>query len=133
MELRPGEDESQLAATEVAVHDLEVVDSDLGFSFGMASMEVGEAVIIEEHDDGNPEEAADRGHAPNHAYGIGGSSADQTFRSGWPDSPSAGREAMRAAGRDLSIVLVAADGKTCILSPDQSFVPQNVPLAAIAR
>jgi hypothetical protein len=39
------------------------------------------------------------------------------------ESPSAGREAMRAAGWDLSVVLVAADGKTCILSPDQSFVP----------
>jgi hypothetical protein len=34
------------------------------------------------------------------------------------ESPSAGREAMRAAGRDLSVVLVAADGKTCIpISP----------------
>jgi hypothetical protein len=40
MELRPGEDESQLAATEVAVHDLEVVDSDLGFSFRMSSVEM---------------------------------------------------------------------------------------------
>jgi len=39
------------------------------------------------------------------------------------ESPSAGREAMRAADRDLSVVLVAADGKTCILSSDQSFVP----------
>jgi hypothetical protein len=28
-----------------------------------------------------------------------------------------------SAGRDLSVVLVAAGGKTCILSPDQSFVP----------
>ncbi len=30
-----------LAATEVAVHDLEGVDSDLGFSFHMAGMECG--------------------------------------------------------------------------------------------
>jgi hypothetical protein len=63
MELCPGEDESQLATAEVAVHDLEVVDSDLGFSFGMASMEVREAVIVEEHDDGDSKEAADRRHA----------------------------------------------------------------------
>jgi hypothetical protein len=62
VELCPGEDESQLAATEVAVHHLQVVDSDLGFSFRMASMEVGEAVIVEEHDDGDPKEAADRWH-----------------------------------------------------------------------
>lgn len=48
MELCPGEDESQLAATEAAVHDLQVVDAYLGFSFGMASMEVREAVIVEE-------------------------------------------------------------------------------------
>jgi hypothetical protein len=40
MELCPGEDESQLAAIEAAVHDLQVVDPYLGFSFGMASMEV---------------------------------------------------------------------------------------------
>lgn len=63
MELCPGENESQLPATEVAVHDLKVVDSDLGFSFGVASMEVREAVIVEEHDDGDPKEAADRRHA----------------------------------------------------------------------
>ena len=62
MELCPGEDESQLAAAEVAVHDLQVVDSHLCFSFGMASMEVREAVIVEEHDDGYPKEAADRRH-----------------------------------------------------------------------
>jgi hypothetical protein len=60
MELCPGEHESQLAATESAVHDFKVVDPHLGFSFGMASMEVREAVIVEEHDDGYPEEAADR-------------------------------------------------------------------------
>lgn len=47
MELCPGEDESQLAATEAAVHDLQVVDPHLGFSFGMASMEVREAVIVQ--------------------------------------------------------------------------------------
>jgi pimeloyl-ACP methyl ester carboxylesterase len=63
MELCPGEDESQLAATEGAVDDLQIVDSHLGFSFGMASMEVREAVIVEEHDDGYPKEAADRRHA----------------------------------------------------------------------
>ena len=62
MKLCPGEDESQLAASEVAVYDLKVVDPDLGFSFRMASMEVREAVIVEEHDDGDPKEAADRRH-----------------------------------------------------------------------
>jgi hypothetical protein len=30
----------------------------------MASMEVREAVIVEEHDDGYPKEAADRRHSP---------------------------------------------------------------------
>lgn len=34
--------------------DLQVVDSDLGFSFGMAGMEMWEAVIVEEHDDDDP-------------------------------------------------------------------------------
>ena len=63
MELCPGEDESQLATTEVAVHDLQIVDPDLGFFFGMASMEVREAVIVEEHDDGDSKETADRRHA----------------------------------------------------------------------
>src|SRR5215218_5003486 len=62
MALCPGEDESQLAASEVADHALQIVDSHLFFSFGMASMEVREAVIVEEHDDGYPEEAADRRH-----------------------------------------------------------------------
>lgn len=64
MELGPGKDESQLPAVQIAVHDLQVVDPDLGFPFGMASMEVGEAVIVEEHDDGDPKEAADRRHVP---------------------------------------------------------------------
>lgn len=82
MELCPGEDESQLATTEVAVHDLQVVDPDLGFPFRMASMEVREAVIVEEHDDDDPEEAADRGHGANHARDIGGSSADRADLSG---------------------------------------------------
>jgi hypothetical protein len=39
------------------------------------------------------------------------------------DNPSAGREAMRAASQGLAVVLVAADGKTCVLAPDPSFVP----------
>jgi hypothetical protein len=80
MKLRPSKDESELPAAHIAVHDLEVVDLNLGFSFGMASMEVREAVIVKEHDDGDPEEAADRWHDQNHAPNIGGSSADQTFR-----------------------------------------------------
>lgn len=175
MELCPGEDESQLAATEVAVHDLEVVDSDLGFSFGMASMEMREAVIVEEHDDGDSEEAADRRHIaimPS-ASAVG---ADQTFHAGvqpakfssvgvdpkrspaakvmdeaidlaiegrspYPDraafidadSPSAGKEAMQAAGRGLSVVLVAADGRTRVLTPDPNFVPLDVPSAATSH
>ncbi len=63
MKLCPRKDESQLSATEVAVHELQVVDSDLGLSFRVASMEVREAVIVEEHDDGDPKEAADCRHA----------------------------------------------------------------------
>lgn len=51
MKLSPREDEPKLTAIEVAVHDLQVVDPDLGFSFGMAGVEVWEAVIVEEHDD----------------------------------------------------------------------------------
>jgi len=39
------------------------------------------------------------------------------------DSPSAGREAMRAASQGLAVVLVSADRKTCVLTPDPSFVP----------
>jgi hypothetical protein len=80
MELCPSEDESQLTTTEVAVHDLQVVDPDLGFSFPMASMEMRKAVVVEEHDDGDPKEAADRRHAFNHVRSIGGLKADETFR-----------------------------------------------------
>ena len=39
------------------------------------------------------------------------------------DAPSAGQQAMRAADQGLSVVLVAADGKTCVLTPVPSFVP----------
>ena len=46
---------AQLTTTEVAVHDLEVVDADLRFAFGMASMEMREAVVVEEHRDRDPE------------------------------------------------------------------------------
>lgn len=38
-------------------------------------------------------------------------------------APSAGLEAMRAASQGLSIVLVATDGKTRVLTPDPDFVP----------
>jgi hypothetical protein len=38
-------------------------------------------------------------------------------------TPSAGQETMHAACKGLSVVLVAADGKTCVLTPDPSFVP----------
>lgn len=62
MELGPREYEAELAAAEVAVDHLKVVDPDLGFAFSVARMEVREAVIVEEHRDRNPEEAADRGH-----------------------------------------------------------------------
>jgi hypothetical protein len=46
------------------------------------------------------------------------------------DSPSAGKEAMHAAGRGLSVVLVAADGRTRTLAPDPDFVPSAVPSTA---
>ena len=62
MELGPGEDEAELSATQVAVDDFEVVDADLCFSFGMPRMEMREAVIVEEHRDRDPEEAADGWH-----------------------------------------------------------------------
>jgi hypothetical protein len=58
MKLGPGENEAELPATQVAVDDLEVVDPDLGFAFGMARMEMGEAMIVEEHRDRDPKEAA---------------------------------------------------------------------------
>lgn len=35
VQLCPGEDEAQLPAAEVAIDHLEVVDTDVGFSFGM--------------------------------------------------------------------------------------------------
>lgn len=41
-----------------------------------------EAVIVEEHDDGDPEEAADRRHAAIMPVAPAGSGADQTFRPG---------------------------------------------------
>jgi hypothetical protein len=52
-------------------------------------------------------------------------------RSPYPDraafidagTPSAGQETMHAARKGISVVLVATDGKTCILTPDPSFVP----------
>ena len=62
MKLSPGEDEAELPATQVAVNDLEVVDPDLGFAFGMARVEMWEAMIIEEHRNRDPEEAAYRRH-----------------------------------------------------------------------
>ena len=40
MKLGPGENKAELATTEVAVDDLEVVDPDLGFAFGMARVEM---------------------------------------------------------------------------------------------
>jgi len=62
MKLCPSEDEAQLSATEVAVNHLEIVDADLGFAFGVSGMEMREAVIVEEHRDRDPEEAADSRH-----------------------------------------------------------------------
>jgi hypothetical protein len=62
MELSPSEDEAELSAAKVAVDDLEIVDADLRFSFGMAGVEMREAMIVEEHCDRNPEEAAYRRH-----------------------------------------------------------------------
>jgi hypothetical protein len=62
MELGPGENEAELPATQVAVDDLEVVDPDLGFTFSVTGMEMREAVIVEEHRDRDPEEAAYRRH-----------------------------------------------------------------------
>jgi hypothetical protein len=62
VKLGPGEDEAELSATEVTVDYLEVVDPDLGFAFSVTGMEVREAMIIEEHRDRDPEEAAYRRH-----------------------------------------------------------------------
>jgi hypothetical protein len=63
MELRPSQDESQLPTAEGAVHDLHIVDSDLGFALRMTSMEVRKTMVVEEHDDGDPKETADRRHS----------------------------------------------------------------------
>lgn len=63
-EARPGEHEAQLPPAEVAVDDFEVVDADLRFSFGMAGVEMREAVIVKEHRDRDPEEATDCRHRP---------------------------------------------------------------------
>ncbi len=62
MKLGPGKNEAELPATEVAVDDLEVVDPDLGFAFCVARMEMRKAMIVEEHRDRDPEEAAYRRH-----------------------------------------------------------------------
>ena len=62
MELGPCENEAELPATQAAVNDLEVVDPDLGFAFSVTGMEMREAVIVEEHRDRDPEEAAYRRH-----------------------------------------------------------------------
>ncbi|MGH2975814.1 MAG: hypothetical protein ACRDLL_13235 [Solirubrobacterales bacterium] len=39
------------------------------------------------------------------------------------DASSAGKEAMHAACQGLSVVLVAADGRTHVLAPEPDFVP----------
>jgi hypothetical protein len=62
MKLSPGEDESELSSSEIAIDDLKVVDADLGFSFGVTRVEMREAMVIEEHRDRDPEEAAYRRH-----------------------------------------------------------------------
>ena len=54
--------QAQLTAAEAAVDHLKVVDADLRFSFGMARVEVRKAVIVEEHCDRDPKEAAYRWH-----------------------------------------------------------------------
>src|SRR5262245_25448914 len=63
MKLGPGEDEAKLEPTEVALDHFEIVDPDLGYAVWVPRMEVREAVILEEHANGDPEETADRGHA----------------------------------------------------------------------
>jgi hypothetical protein len=73
VELSPSEDEAELAAAQVAVDHLEIVDADLRFSFSMAGMEMREAMVVEEHRDRDPIEAANRWHEPHHGVGIGGS------------------------------------------------------------
>jgi hypothetical protein len=80
MKLGPREDETQLPAAKVAVDHLEVVDADLCFSFGVPRVEMRETVIIEEHRDRDPEEAADRRHVANNAVPTGGSHEDEKFR-----------------------------------------------------
>jgi hypothetical protein len=100
-------------------------------------MEVGEAVIVEEHDDGDPKEAADRRHvaimpsAPaagtqtKHSAPALRLTTVSSMGSDSEKAPSVKvmEEAMRAADRGLSVVLVAADGRTCVLTPDPDFVP----------
>ena len=62
MKLGAREYESELPAAERAVHDLEVVDADLRLAVRVPRVEVRKAVIVVEHRDDDPEEAADRRH-----------------------------------------------------------------------
>ncbi len=62
MKLRPGQHEPELPAGKRAVDHFEIVDANLGLAVGVASMEVGKSVVIEEHRDGDAEEATDRRH-----------------------------------------------------------------------
>jgi hypothetical protein len=61
MQLRPGEHESQLAASQAAVDHLERVDPNLRAALRMSRMEMRWTVVLEEHGDRYPEEAADVG------------------------------------------------------------------------
>ena len=84
MELGPREHEPQLSARKTAVHDLEAVYPDLGLSLSVASVEMRVPVVVEEHRDHDPVEAADRRHAaimgrrPDATCGLPGRQACDT-------------------------------------------------------
>jgi hypothetical protein len=62
MQLRPRQNEAKLPPIEGALDHFELVDAHLRLALGVARVEVRIAVVIEEHRDRDPEEAADRRH-----------------------------------------------------------------------
>ena len=62
MKLGPSQNQAELAARKIALNRLQGVDSDFGVAIGMLSVEMRVPVIVMEHPDRDPEEAAYAGH-----------------------------------------------------------------------
>jgi hypothetical protein len=62
MQFGPSEHQPQLATTEGGLDRLQRVDPNLRAAVRVAGVEMGRAVIVEEHRDDDPREARDRGH-----------------------------------------------------------------------